>query len=68
MTVKELIEKLGGFDQNAEVMTKKTEILGNIGAVNSCRSDSYGFFGKAIPCVLLTDEYGERKENEKCID
>ena len=65
MTVRELIEKLGGFDQNAVVMTKKTEIFGNIGEVNSCRSDSYGFFGKAIPCVLLTDEYGERKDNDE---
>ena len=63
MKVKELIAKLEGFDQNAEVMTKKTEILGNIGEVNSCRIDSYGFFGMAIPCVLLTDEYGERKDN-----
>lgn len=62
MTVKELIEKLKSFDPNTEVMTKKTERMGNIGEVNSCRSDSYGFFGKAIPCVLLTDEYGERKD------
>lgn len=61
MKVKELIAKLEGFDQNAEVMTKKTEVLGNIGEVNSCRKDSYGFFGYDIPCVLLTDEYGERE-------
>ena len=59
MKVKELIAKLEGFDQNAEVMTKKTEILGNIGEVHSCRMDSYSFFGKALPCVLLTDEYEE---------
>ena len=59
MKVKELIAQLQGFDPNAEVMTKKTEIFGNIGEVNRCRSDSYSFFGKAIPCVLLTDEYEE---------
>ena len=64
MKVKELIAKLEGFDQNAEVMTKKTEILGNIGEVNGCRMSSYGFFGQEIPCVLLTDEYGEREDND----
>jgi len=37
--------------------------MGNIGEVNSVRNDSYGFFGKSIPCVLLTDEYGEGKDN-----
>lgn len=63
MTVKELIVQLQGLDQNAEVMTKKTEILGSIGEVNSCRPDSYSFFGKAIPCVLLTDEYGVEEDD-----
>ena len=56
MTVKELIEKLECFDPDTEVMTKKTELSGNIGEVNSVRRDSYGFFGAAVPCVLLTDE------------
>lgn len=47
---------------DVDVMTKKTEILGNIGEVNSVRKDSYGFFGADIPCVLLTDEYAEESE------
>ena len=64
MKVKELIAKLEGFDQNADVMTKKTELMGNIGEVNSCRNDSYGFFGMTIPCVLLTDEYGEGEDDD----
>lgn len=65
MKVKELIAKLKIFDPNAEVMTKKTEILGNVGEVNSCQMGSYGFFGTAVPCVLLTDEMdGERRESE----
>lgn len=68
MTVQELITKLEGFDQNAEVMTKKTERLGNIGEVHSVRNDSYGFFGKAVHCVLLTDEYGGEKDNERKAD
>ena len=65
MKVKELIAQLKSFDPNAEVMTKKTEIFGNIGEVNSCQMSSYGFFGTAVPCVLLTDEMdGERRESE----
>ena len=57
MKVKELIAKLKSFDPNAEVMTKKTEIFGNIGEVNSCQMSSYSFFGAVVPCVLLTDEH-----------
>lgn len=57
MTVKELKEALNQYPDDYDVMTKKTEILGNVGEVNSLRKDSYGFFGADIPCVLLTDEY-----------
>lgn len=63
MSVKELREILKDFDDDVEVMTKKTEILGNIGYVNSVRKDSYGFFGTDVPCVLLTDEF-EPQESE----
>lgn len=56
MTVKELIEKLKEFPDNMEVMTKKTELLGNVGYVFSVYQDSYGFFGVDIPCVLISDE------------
>ena len=65
MTVKELRDALKGFDDDMEVMTKKTEFSGNIGNVNSVRRDSYGFFGvfgADIPCVLLTDEYEAESE------
>ncbi len=65
MTVKELRDSLNGFDDDVEVMTKKTEILGNIGYVNSVRKDSYGFFGADVPCVLLTDEYDPQEREEK---
>lgn len=61
MTVKELKEALDNYSDDIDVMTKKTEILGNVGEVNSIRQDSYGFFGADIPCILLTDEYA-RKE------
>lgn len=57
MTVKELRDILKGFDDDIDVITKKTEILGTVGFVNSVRKDSYGFFGADVPCVLLTDEF-----------
>lgn len=57
MKTKELIEILKTCDPDADVMTKKTELFGNVGEVNSVQSSTYGFFGKSIPCVLLSDEY-----------
>ena len=57
MTVKELRDALKDFEDYVDVMTKKTEVFGNIGDVNSVREDSYGFFGVDVPCVLLTDEF-----------
>ena len=62
MTVKELCEALSKFPDDMEVLTKKTELLGNVAYVNSVKKDSYGFFGKDIPCVLLTDEYEAESE------
>lgn len=56
MTVKELKEKLSNYSDDVEVMTKKTEIFGNVGCIFSVRKDSYQCFGIDIPCVLLSDE------------
>jgi len=64
MTVKELREALDNFPDDMEVLTKKTEILGNVAYVNSVKEDSYGFFGADVPCVLLTDEFDEEDEEE----
>lgn len=64
MTVKQLKEALDTFEDDLEIMTKKTEILGNIGYVNSVRKDSYGFFGADVPCVLLTDEFDLQESEE----
>lgn len=65
MTVKELRDILKDFDDDVDVMTKKTEILGNIGYVNSVRKDNYGFFGADVPCVLLTDEIEPQESEEE---
>lgn len=64
MTVKELRDILKDFDGDVEVMTKKTEVFGNIGYVNSVRKDSYGLFGVDVSCVLLTDEFEPQAESE----
>ena len=61
MTVKELREKLEAFPDDAEVLTKKTDI-GNVGYVLTVKGDSYGFFGKTVPCVMLTDECEGKEE------
>lgn len=65
MTVKELRDVLKDFDDDIEVMTKKTEIFGNVAYVNSVRKDSYGSLGTAVPCVLLTDEYEPQESEDK---
>jgi len=59
MNVKELRDILKDFDDDDEVITKKTEKVGNVGFVNSVRKDTYGFLGSELPCMLLTDEYAE---------
>ena len=64
MIVKELREALSKFPDDMEVMTKKTEIFGNVAHIYSVRQDSYGFFGADIPCVLLTDEDDEEESEE----
>ena len=61
MTVKELKEALSKYPDDMEVMTKKTEVFGNVASVNSIRQDSYGSFGIDVPCVLLTDEFEEEE-------
>lgn len=57
MTVKKLRDVLKDFDDDMEVMTKKTEIFGNVAHINNVRKDSYGSLGTAVPYVLLTDEF-----------
>jgi hypothetical protein len=61
MTVRELKKELEKYDDNVEVLTKKTELLGNVGFVNSARKDLFTMFGVDQECVLLTDEYNEEE-------
>ena len=61
MTVGDLKKALNDYPDDMEVLTKKTELFGNVAYVNSVKEDSYGFFGTDVPCVLLTDEYETQK-------
>ena len=63
MTVKELKEELSKYPDDMKVLTKKTELLGNVAYVNSVKEDLYSFFGIEVACVLLTDEF-EPQESE----
>lgn len=65
MTVKDLRKALNDYPDDMEVLTKKIEILGTVGFVNSVKQDTYGFLGADLPCILLTDEYTESEDKEQ---
>lgn len=54
MTVGELKEVLKQYDDNLEVFTKKTELLGNIGYIFSVKKDTYGFFGADLHVTIYS--------------
>jgi len=57
MTVKELIEKLKSQKGDKEVLFQFRQYpTGNCAHVSKVRKDKYGFFGKEIPCIMLTNE------------
>ena len=63
MNVGEFIKRLNKFPSDMEVITKKIEVFGNVGDIFSVYEGSYGFFGKDIPCVIISDE-SEDNEND----
>lgn len=65
MTVKELKKELEKYGDDVEVLTKKTELLGNVGFVNSARKDLFTMFDIEQECVLLTDEYETESDGKK---
>ena len=65
MNVKELREALNKFPDDMEVLTKKTELFGNVAYVNSVKEDSYGCLGIDIPCVLLTDKFDDEEQESE---
>lgn len=57
MKVKDLIRKLKSQNGDKEVLFKY-EVMptGNCAHVGRVKKTTYGFFGKEIPCVMLTNE------------
>ena len=65
MTVGELKKALSVYVDDTEVITKKTEIFGNVGYVHRVKVDAFAFFGRSIPCVLLTDDFEDDCEDSR---
>lgn len=55
MKVNELIQELQKCPKDLEVFTKKTEIIGTIGAAYHVHEDMYSFLGADLPCVIISD-------------
>lgn len=55
LTVGELKKKLNQFDDDIEVFCKPSTSVGNTGEVYYVWQDTYMFFGKELPGVVLSD-------------
>jgi len=54
VNVKQLINKLKKADPEAEVFFEnRANPCGNINTVYFAKQETYGFFGKSIPCVII---------------
>lgn len=57
MTVEDLIRKLETHKGDKEVLFKFELIpTGNCAHISTVKETTYGFFGKSIPCIMLTNE------------
>jgi hypothetical protein len=56
MKVRELIKLLQSLPEDVEVFYRSHHQTGNIKSVDRIEEDTYGFFGKNIPCVILDQE------------
>lgn len=66
MKVKELIEKLQKADPELKIYFYAGHITGNIKSADYIENSTYGFFGEAIPCLIIgryensdIDDHGE---------
>ena len=53
MKVKDLLKKLKKIDPELEIFLRIPNQCGNISELEKVDSDTYGFFGKEIPCIIL---------------
>lgn len=56
MNVRELKNLLGKFDDDIEVLFKLRTSIGTVAHITNGYHDTYSFFGKEIPCLLLASE------------
>lgn len=56
MNVGELKKLLDKFDDDIEVLFKVRTSIGTVAHITNGYHDTYAFFGKEIPCLLLDSE------------
>ena len=62
MKVKRLKEILKDMPDDLEVFIRNSRnICGNIGELENVEKTTYGFFGTAIPCLVLNTQYTQKK-------
>lgn len=66
MTVGDIKEALKDVPDETEIyIANSINICGNISALCEAREDTYGFFGKAIPCIILGSAHNTTFEEEE---
>jgi hypothetical protein len=64
MTVKQLITALRKVkNKDQDVYFPQRKFIGNITEVEAIQESNYGFFGKSIPCIMLSGETPEEEED-----
>ena len=53
MKVKTLLKKLKNTDPELEVFLRVSTLCGNISSLENVKRDTYGSFGKVLPCIIL---------------
>ena len=65
MTIKQLKQRLNKLSErhdNSEVFFRTlSSPVGNIVEVTSDKKSTYGFFGKSIPCLLISNNAYEKR-------
>lgn len=65
MKVSEAINILSSLDPDADLMFDGSRGVGNLIDIFHAWKDEYGFFGKSVPCVILSDR--TRREREQAL-
>jgi hypothetical protein len=55
MTIKKLKEAIKDMPDDLDVFIRKNHITGNIEYAGVINMDTYGFFGKSVPCAIIEE-------------